>query len=41
MLPRSYQWAAPQPLVPQASAEVKAAADGTASAAAEPAKAVR
>jgi len=41
MLPRSYQWAAPQALVPQASAEVKAAADGTTAAAAEPAKALR
>ena len=41
MLPRSHQWAAPQPLVPQASAEAKAAAEGTAAAAAEPARALR
>jgi glutaredoxin len=40
MLPRSYQWAAPQPLVP-AKAEPKAADAATADAAAAPAKATR
>jgi glutaredoxin len=40
MLPRSYQWAAPQPLVP-AKAEPKAADAAAADAAAAPAKATR
>lgn len=40
MLPRSYQWAAPQPLVP-AKAEPKAADAATSAAAAAPAKAAR
>jgi glutaredoxin len=42
MLPRNYQWAAPQPLVPPAKVEPKAAdAAAAASAAAAPAKAAR
>jgi glutaredoxin len=41
MLPRSYQWAAPQPLVPPAKVEPKAADAAAAETAAAPAKAPR
>lgn len=41
VLPRNYQWASPQPLVPPAKPEPKAAEAATAAASAEPAKAAR